>query len=698
MAAKATASSNAVRRLGRELQQLENSSNPQLVVRPTTDSLLVWHFVLHSLPEDTPFKDGCYQGKLVFPADYPHAAPSLLMLTPNGRLEVNRRLCLSMTDFHPESWNPAWSIESILVGLISFMIDEAEPHGIGVVKQSAEARQRLATSSWAYNATQPEFMELFPQWADPATAPLSHTQSQPECKISVDDAPEVAEDIADEGAHPVIPASLEEASGSSPAASAVETDVAASTDEMQPQADCPGSAGSADIPGAVSVSEPSASGPEEDDSETTPECWICREDGTQEPLIQPCACTGSMSGVHASCVEQWIRTHRENAQTDELPHCSVCGEPYAGNEKRPGPVGFARHLCSDFAQQAGRSTLLVGLLVAYWAAAQPDAVTSWQPGPLGLGIRILLLVVSGTFFCYQAVVLIVSLPRGRPQPENCFRVFHISDFRLLAVHIAEAIATVVIAGLWCAYGQLPYYYFLPLCLLVILPLINILLRHESTPCSTRSCMVVVFIIGSPIVVMIHLGKLVYQNPKRLVDPFDGVLHMLVPIIAIPLCWFCSSSVPVLILWGLHSLGLIASLVEKNVVKRMHWKEGRIWWIAMQLSVLAAYIGNLLHSSSEVQELGHQAQILILGVSLLWLFLVCNLAIQVNWGLCVEQYRAWQQRNGSFALTNAPRDPATDPVSPHAVGAQTIGPTTPPARQAATAAGSTGVVPNRHEEV
>ena len=51
-----------------------------------------------------------------------------------------------------------------------------------------------------------------------------------------------------------------------------------------------------------------SSGPEEGDEETTPECWICREDGSQEPLIQPCACTGSMSGVHASCVEQWIRT------------------------------------------------------------------------------------------------------------------------------------------------------------------------------------------------------------------------------------------------------------------------------------------------------------------------------------------------------------------------------------------------------
>ena len=28
------------------------------------------------------------------------------MLTPNGRFKVATRLCLSMSDFHPETWNP----------------------------------------------------------------------------------------------------------------------------------------------------------------------------------------------------------------------------------------------------------------------------------------------------------------------------------------------------------------------------------------------------------------------------------------------------------------------------------------------------------------------------------------------------------------------------------------------------------------
>jgi ubiquitin-protein ligase len=27
-----------------------------------------------------------------------------------------------MSDFHPETWNPTWSVESILRGLLSFMV------------------------------------------------------------------------------------------------------------------------------------------------------------------------------------------------------------------------------------------------------------------------------------------------------------------------------------------------------------------------------------------------------------------------------------------------------------------------------------------------------------------------------------------------------------------------------------------------
>ena len=64
------------------------------------------HFHLAScLPhplQGTEYDGGVYHGKLVFPADYPFKPPSISLFTPNGRFATNTKLCLSMTDYHPE--------------------------------------------------------------------------------------------------------------------------------------------------------------------------------------------------------------------------------------------------------------------------------------------------------------------------------------------------------------------------------------------------------------------------------------------------------------------------------------------------------------------------------------------------------------------------------------------------------------------
>ena len=39
-----------------------------------------------------------------------------------GRFQPDTRLCLSMSDFHPSTWNPSWSVATILTGLLSFMV------------------------------------------------------------------------------------------------------------------------------------------------------------------------------------------------------------------------------------------------------------------------------------------------------------------------------------------------------------------------------------------------------------------------------------------------------------------------------------------------------------------------------------------------------------------------------------------------
>ena len=66
---------------------------------------------------------------MVFPPEFPFKPPSIYMNTPNGRFKTHTRLCLSISDYHPDTWNPAWSVATILTGLLSFMLEKSPTLG-----------------------------------------------------------------------------------------------------------------------------------------------------------------------------------------------------------------------------------------------------------------------------------------------------------------------------------------------------------------------------------------------------------------------------------------------------------------------------------------------------------------------------------------------------------------------------------------
>ncbi|PFH31451.1 ubiquitin-conjugating enzyme subfamily protein [Besnoitia besnoiti] len=157
----------AAGRLSREFALLKRQGGvPYVDICPDIDDLLTWHFVLHDLPADSPYHGGVYHGKLVFPPNYPFAPPSIFMLTPSGRFSVNQRLCMSMSDFHPESWNPSWRLETLVTGFLSFMLDAADPATHGSISTSHAQRRRLALQSFAENKRHKNFATMFPHFVD----------------------------------------------------------------------------------------------------------------------------------------------------------------------------------------------------------------------------------------------------------------------------------------------------------------------------------------------------------------------------------------------------------------------------------------------------------------------------------------------------------------------------------------------------
>ncbi|XP_075523294.1 ubiquitin-conjugating enzyme E2 34-like isoform X1 [Primulina tabacum] len=186
-----------VKRLQKEYRALCKEPVSNVVARPLPNDILEWHYLLEG-SDGTPFAGGYYYGKIKFPPEYPFKPPGISMTTPNGRFMTQKKICLSMSDcklimvnhvnafyilfhlrchfpVHPESWNPMWSVSSILTGLLSFMMDTSPT--TGSVTTTAEEKQRLAKSSLAFNCKNPTFRKLFPEHVEKYERQLAAQQS-----------------------------------------------------------------------------------------------------------------------------------------------------------------------------------------------------------------------------------------------------------------------------------------------------------------------------------------------------------------------------------------------------------------------------------------------------------------------------------------------------------------------------------------
>ncbi|KAJ2800950.1 Ubiquitin-conjugating enzyme E2 6 [Coemansia guatemalensis] len=93
------------------------------------------------------------------------------MITPSGRFQTNTNICMSMSNFHPDTWNPAWSVSTILNGMLSFMVEEEAT--TGSIRASNSDRKALARKSHKINLANKMFRELFPELCTPVPAPMT---------------------------------------------------------------------------------------------------------------------------------------------------------------------------------------------------------------------------------------------------------------------------------------------------------------------------------------------------------------------------------------------------------------------------------------------------------------------------------------------------------------------------------------------
>ena len=137
--------SPTIKRILKEASELSKNPDPTLHAAPLETDLFEWHFTIRG-PPSTPYELGAYHGRIVLPQQYPLRPPSFRFLTPSGRFEPNREICLSISGHHEETWQPAWGIRTALWALRAFMEGGAKGQVGGQDMPEAE-RKRLAEES-----------------------------------------------------------------------------------------------------------------------------------------------------------------------------------------------------------------------------------------------------------------------------------------------------------------------------------------------------------------------------------------------------------------------------------------------------------------------------------------------------------------------------------------------------------------------
>ncbi len=157
-----TPTKTALKRLTKEFENLCSKPDDWFRAHPdlNNDDMLTWYYVIRG-SEDSVYEGGSYCGKIIMSPEYPFKPPAIYMFTPNGRFIVNMRLCMSFSDYHPETWSAGWTVRSIISGIQSFMMDESDPSTHGSMVATSAKRKQLAEESNPFNRKLDSYKEYF---------------------------------------------------------------------------------------------------------------------------------------------------------------------------------------------------------------------------------------------------------------------------------------------------------------------------------------------------------------------------------------------------------------------------------------------------------------------------------------------------------------------------------------------------------
>mmetsp|Transcript_46461 Transcript_46461/g.85117 ORF Transcript_46461/g.85117 Transcript_46461/m.85117 type:complete len:351 (+) Transcript_46461:75-1127(+) len=207
---------SSIRRIQRELKEINDNPSKHWAASPAADDLYEWQFAVRG-PPGTDFEGGIYTGRIALPVNYPLAPPSIVLLTPNGRWEVGKKICLSNSNYHPELWQPAWGLRTMIEALRSHfpMPDDG---AVGALDWPSEVRRRLAKESLSFicqpggrpnrellpELTADEVSEDAPSAPSATTPATAKENDAPTSDAPIEDAPADDQEVPQSAAEDVV--------------------------------------------------------------------------------------------------------------------------------------------------------------------------------------------------------------------------------------------------------------------------------------------------------------------------------------------------------------------------------------------------------------------------------------------------------------------------------------------------------------
>ncbi|XP_002129421.1 ubiquitin-conjugating enzyme E2-17 kDa [Ciona intestinalis] len=111
----------ALKRINRELQDLNREPSSQYTAGPVGDDLFHWQASIMG-PDTSPFQGGVFFLNVHFPTDYPFKPPKISFTTKiyHPNINGNGSICL---DILRSQWSPALTLSKVLLSISSLLCD-----------------------------------------------------------------------------------------------------------------------------------------------------------------------------------------------------------------------------------------------------------------------------------------------------------------------------------------------------------------------------------------------------------------------------------------------------------------------------------------------------------------------------------------------------------------------------------------------